>query len=189
MVKRVADILTATRLVLAVAIIFVAVFAGQKRTGLMDTVLLLVLVGWTSDMFDGRLARKDTTDTKTFIGEADLAVDLILDVAALFFFAAAGFVPWIWVAGYLALAAVLILIWTNVTLTSILELPVLALHPVLAFIFTRYMGWFFLGWMGMAMIVNWHRMWDWIHLYFAGMKSALRRLAGRPVTEEGGPDA
>lgn len=188
-VKRAADMLTATRLVLAAAIIFIAVFAGHRPAGLMEVVLFLVLVGWTTDMFDGKLARKDATGTKTFIGEADLAVDLTLDVAALVFFAAAGFIPWIWAAGYLGLAALLILIWTNVTLTSILELPVLALHPIVAFIFTRYMGWFFVGWMGMAMIVNWNRMWEWIHLYLAGMKNVLLRLAGRPVTGGDGPGA
>ncbi len=187
-IKRVADLLTATRLVLALSILLLAVLAGHRPAGLMDAVLLLVLVGWTTDMFDGRLARKDPTGTKTFIGEADLAVDLTLDVAALVFFTAAGFIPWIWAAGYLGLAAVLLLIWTNVTLTSILELPVLVLHPILAFIFTGYMGWFFVGWMGMAMIVNWNRMWEWIHLYLAGMKNVLRRLMGSEVTGGAGPN-
>ncbi len=173
--------LTATRLVIAAAILLISIFAGHRPAGLMEAVLLLVVVGWTTDMFDGKLARKDPTGSKTFIGEADLAVDLTLDVAALVFFATAGYIPWVWAAGYLGFAAVLILIWTNVTITSILELPVLALHPILAFIFTPFMGWFFVGWMGMAMIVNWGRMWEWIHLYLAGMRNILRRMVGRPV--------
>ncbi len=189
MVKRLADLLTTTRLVIALAIFLMAIFAGHRPAGLMEAVMLLVLIGWTTDMFDGRLARKDPTGSKTFIGEADLAVDLTLDVAALIFFATAGFIPWVWAAGYLGLAAILIVIWTNVTLTSILELPVLALHPVLAFIFTPFMGWFFVGWMGMAMIVNWARMWEWIHLYLTGMKNLLRRLLGKPVNAAGDSDA
>ncbi len=181
--KRVADALTATRLVLALAILLLAIFAGHRPAGLLDAVFLLVLLGWTTDMFDGRLARKSASP-KTFIGEADLAVDLTLDVAALVFFAASGYVPWVWAASYLGFAALLLLIWTNVTLTSILELPVLAAHPVLAFVFSRYMGWLFVAWMGMAMIVNWSRMWEWIHLYLAGLKNVLRRMAGKPVSGE-----
>ncbi|MHB8779959.1 MAG: CDP-alcohol phosphatidyltransferase family protein [Candidatus Geothermincolia bacterium] len=178
--KRAADALTSARLMIAAAIALVAAFAGRRPAGTMEVVLLLVLIGWTTDLFDGRLARKDASGIKTRIGESDLAVDVAMDIAALAFFASAGYIPWLAAAAYFVLAATAILIWTNIALISMLELPVLALHPVLAFIFVPRMGWLFAGWMLMAMFVNWKRMWEWIHLYLAGIGNLWVRLTRRP---------
>lgn len=168
--KLLADLLTASRLPLALVVVLLGAFGGRSALG---AGLLLILVGWTTDIFDGRLARLDPDGATTRIGDADLAVDLILDAAGLALFALAGMVPAVPAAIYFLLAAIVIAIRPTRAVITYFELPVLALHPVMAFAASRLVGWLYVLWLAFAAALNRKRLFE-----------ILGVLAGR--SKEGG---
>ena len=73
--KVIADVLTGVRCFLGLLIVLCAIMADR---GLLPLVVCLTLIGWTTDVFDGKMARMDTTGRKTWIGDMDFATDMIL---------------------------------------------------------------------------------------------------------------
>jgi phosphatidylglycerophosphate synthase len=82
---RVADALTASRAVLAVAL--VPAIAG----GHTDAAAFLLALAWCTDMLDGRIARRAGTEGR--LGSKDLHVDTAVGVAVLVGIALAGHAP------------------------------------------------------------------------------------------------
>jgi len=77
--KRVPDLLTLSRGLIAAAILALGfaerldLFAGSA----LPTVLLLTMLGWTTDIFDGRLARR-YNKPPTWVGEKEFAFDMLM---------------------------------------------------------------------------------------------------------------
>ncbi len=155
--KLMADLLTASRLPIAFVVVLLGIFGGRSALG---AGLLLILIGWTTDILDGRLARLDPEGATTRLGDADLAVDLVLDAAGLALFILAGMVPAVLGAGYLLLAATVILIRHTRAVITYFELPVLALHPVMAFAASRFVGWLYVLWLAFAAALNRKRLFE-----------------------------
>jgi len=153
--KRIADLLTASRLVLAVMVMVLMSTSGR---GALETVLVLVLIGWTTDVFDGRLARSLETPSRTWIGDNDLAVDLVLDVAGFIFFIACGFVPVVISLVYLLIACVVCSFKPNRDIITIFEIPVLALHPIIALAKAPFIGIMYVVWLLAAAVYNRERL-------------------------------
>jgi phosphatidylglycerophosphate synthase len=165
--KLIADILTLSRLPIAFLVLLLAIAGGHSALG---AGLLLILVGWTTDIFDGRLARMDPNRTHTFIGDADLAVDLVLDAAGWILFVSAGYIPALWGYLYLVSAAAIIAFFPQRTVITYLELPVLALHPVFAFISSPLLGWLYAAWLLGAMVLNRDRLLEILTMLWKGIK-------------------
>ncbi len=182
--KRIADILTLSRLPIAAAVFLLGLLYGEAALGIG---LMLVLVGWTTDIFDGRLARTDPNGAHTAIGDADLAIDLVLDVAGFYLIVFAVNVPWMWAWAtiYVAVAAAVSLAWPQRDIVTWFELPVLALHPIFAFIASPIVGWFYVAWMIGAVVINWKRMWELVHM----LLDSLRKALGKEPREEPGEAA
>jgi cardiolipin synthase len=110
--KLIADILTSIRFCLALLIAYVALTQG--REGLL-LALLLLLFGWITDMADGQLARRSPGAQRSWIGDNDIIVDVLLALSILIFFSVGGLLPlWITVAYlvYLVLATFVFTGWT-----------------------------------------------------------------------------
>jgi phosphatidylglycerophosphate synthase len=167
--KRMADVLTLSRLPIALAVFVLGAVYGRAALGIG---LVLVLIGWTTDIFDGRLARTDPNGAHTAIGDADMGIDLVLDVAGFYLFVFAGFIPWVWATAYVAVAAAAGLLWPQRDVITWFELPVLALHPIFAFVASPMVGWLYVAWMVGAVVINWKRMWELIHMLWESLKKA-----------------
>ncbi len=169
--KRTADALTVSRIPLALLVFVLGAVFGRSALGVG---LTLVLLGWTTDILDGRLARSDPSGAHTAIGDADLAIDLMLDVAGLYLFVFAGLLPWLWSTVYLCLAALIISLWPKRDVITWFELPVLALHPVFAFAASPVIGWSYVAWLAGAALLNLGRLAEIIGMLWR----SLRRKGG-----------
>ena len=82
---RVADALTASRAVIAVALV------PAIASGHIDIAAVLLAVAWCTDMLDGRIARMSGTEGR--LGSRDLQVDTAVGVAVLVGLALTGHAP------------------------------------------------------------------------------------------------
>ncbi len=95
-----ADTLTALRCVLALVILYAGVVRGPGEG--LATAALLTILAWVTDVLDGRLARRARRPTR--LGRCDLVADIGLTLALATCLVAWGVVPFLLVAGGLALA-------------------------------------------------------------------------------------
>lgn len=93
--KRVADLITFTRGLIAVVLVWVGFEFGA--TGL-SLAAWLMLADWVGDMSDGRIARLSRVQHHTWIGDHDLHVDMTVSIGLLVFLVEAKFVN-VWLAG------------------------------------------------------------------------------------------
>lgn len=78
-----ADLLTFARSLIAIAIVLLAAFLGKRSFRFF---ILLLLLGWTSDILDGKLARSAATETS--LGKLDFAFDVLLVLSSFFYLTA-----------------------------------------------------------------------------------------------------
>ncbi|MFH1149174.1 MAG: CDP-alcohol phosphatidyltransferase family protein [Actinomycetota bacterium] len=153
--KRVADMLTASRLVIALAVITVGLLFGREAAGI---VLMLILIGWTTDVADGQLARSLETPVQSRIGDNDLAVDLVLDLAGYIYFIACGFLAPVWSLGYLLAACIIVSFVRTRRIILILEMPLLIITPIIAFTQLNWVSIIYVAWLLGILVYNWSRM-------------------------------
>ncbi|MBU1670870.1 MAG: CDP-alcohol phosphatidyltransferase family protein [Actinobacteria bacterium] len=153
--KRVADMLTASRLVIALAVITVGLLFGREAVGI---VLMLILIGWTTDVVDGQLARSLETPVQSRIGDNDLAVDLVLDLAGYIYFIACGFLAPVWSLGYLLAACIIVSFVRTRRIILILEMPLLMITPIIAFTQLNWVSIIYVAWLLGILAYNWSRM-------------------------------
>lgn len=109
--KVVADLLTGSRVV-AAAVVLAAAFVGTPDDHLR-WVAVLVIGAWTTDLFDGWLARRSGRANEGGIGRYDLPIDATLATATLIFLARLGWLPPLALLGYVALITVIWLVWRS----------------------------------------------------------------------------
>lgn len=85
--KKVADGLTGLRLALSIILPVWGIFQGPRG---LNGAAALVLVAWTTDAFDGPLARKSGVTEQTWVGRHDLIIDVLLAVGLLGYLCSAG---------------------------------------------------------------------------------------------------
>lgn len=84
----VCDVLTVSRVVVGLTLIVLGVWL--KTEGLR-LVLLLLILGWTTDILDGRLARR-IGKAENFIGRNEIKFDSFMLVSAVIYLGEAGFI-------------------------------------------------------------------------------------------------
>jgi phosphatidylglycerophosphate synthase len=93
--KQVADLITFTRGLIAIGLVWVGLEAGGAGLFLAAW---MMLADWIGDMLDGRIARRSQVQYRTWIGDHDLQVDMTVSVGLLIFMLQANFLS-IWLAG------------------------------------------------------------------------------------------
>lgn len=88
--KKAADGLTSIRLALSIILPVWGIYQGPRG---LNGAAALVLVAWTSDVFDGPLARKSGVTEQTWVGRHDLVIDMLLALGLLCFMCCAGLIP------------------------------------------------------------------------------------------------
>lgn len=98
-VARAADTLTLVRLAIAAALVFVL------AAGWLGPAAVMLVLGWTTDTFDGILARRAPGMTR--LGGWDATVDALVGLGLLVGLVAGGYTPAVWLVPQLTLAALL----------------------------------------------------------------------------------
>jgi phosphatidylglycerophosphate synthase len=104
--KTFADILTASRFVLAWVLLWLGISKGAEG---LPTAAVILVIAWITDVLDGPFARKDKSGRQTWIGDHDLETDISVSLGVLTFLVFSGYL-----AAWLAVSYVIIcifLIW------------------------------------------------------------------------------
>ena len=106
--KYIADLLTLARFVLGLVLAILGI-ANAAPEGLQLAVML-VLLGWLTDLLDGRLARRDLDARETWLGRHEAEADLSISMGVGVFLVFSGYIPiWLGVLILVVLPAVWLL--------------------------------------------------------------------------------
>lgn len=172
--KTVADTITAGRALLGVGFLWLGFSKGPS--GLAGAIWILI-ANWTADCLDGPIARRSRPWYRTWIGEHDLEVDILVAGCLLGYMTASSLVPRVGAALY---AAIWGLVFWRLGVPK--ALGMLAQAPVYGwFIWVALreipgQGWCLPAWILAATIVTWPRFPKEI---LPGFLAGMRNLAAR----------
>jgi len=166
--KTVADILTATRLLLAIFILLLGLFVGREALG---TVMMVQLLAWTTDVLDGPLARRDTSGKSTWWDDKDFPIDALLVLALFLYLTVSGFiVAWFSII-YLSLGTILLFRFCSQQVAMSFMAPILALALYLAFHHVPIWGFTTVAWCIVALVTGWPRFVYVVESFIEGMRA------------------
>ncbi len=170
--KRLPDLLTLSRGLIAVAIISLG-FVGKAA---LEAVILLTMVGWTTDIFDGRLARKLDTPT-TWVGEQEFTFDMLMVFSGLCYLLMAGFISNLIlpVVIYVAIAAACIAYFRSKSVTMSFAFPLVALPLVVATLHGSPAAWWYGLWILGALAMDWSRFKGVVMEFIENARKLVRR--------------
>lgn len=173
--RTLADIATGLRLVIAAYIIYAGMRLGAES---FAGVAAATLIGWTLDTVDGHLARAAAESQPSWLGARERYIDTVMVVAGFIYATLIGVVPvWLCVA-YLMVSTLLVLAFRSIALLTVLEAPLAALIPILAFSLAPLWGWIFVAWGLVAAILDRRRLWVRVKILW----DDVQRMRG--VTED-----
>jgi len=168
--KAIADALTLSRLACVFLVLVCALTASRH---LLPWVILLTLVGWTTDILDGRMARMDRKGAPTWVGDHDFAVDMGLIYSGLVYLVTTGYLPFWPFFAYGLYASLSALVWTRRSVMMAMAAPIAAAPIVVAFAHQPFWGWVFLGLIALALFLNWGRFKDVVRGFITDMENRL----------------
>ncbi len=152
--KTIADMLTGVRFFLTLLILLCALLAERS---LLPLVVCLTLLGWTTDVIDGKMARMDPRGRSTLVGELDFVTDMSMVYAGLLYFITADFVPFWPFFSYMVYAGLSAVVWTKKSFIMAQAAPIAAMPIIFSFLHAPAWGWMFIGWILLALAFNWKR--------------------------------
>lgn len=150
--KFIADFLTGVRFFVGLLVLLCAVIGDR---GLLPLVACLTIVGWTTDVMDGKMARLDPYGRKTWVGDRDFATDMILIYSGLLYFISADFVPFWPFFLYLLYAAATAMVWTKKSVMMAIAAPIASMPIIFSFLYAPVWGCIFIGFIALHLLVNW----------------------------------
>ncbi|MFC2077228.1 CDP-alcohol phosphatidyltransferase family protein [Candidatus Bipolaricaulota bacterium] len=156
--KRVPDLLTLSRGLIAAAILALGfaerldIFAGSA----LPTVLLLTMLGWTTDIFDGRLARR-YNKPPTWVGEKEFAFDMLMVFSGLCYLVLSGFIPFVPAVIYTMVSAAFIAYFRSKMITMSFATPIVALPLIVAYFEAPHALVWYVVWIAGALLLDWRR--------------------------------
>ena len=174
--KKLADLLTASRALIAILIVALSL----EGKGALPLVILLIILGWTTDILDGRLARRARSDGSaepssgeyaTWLGEHDFLLDMTMVFASLLYLTASGFIDLQLALGYTLVAAIFIL-WSSgsKSVTELFAFPVVAVPLIIAYQEAPWAAYAYIVWIILALILCWERFSGVVREFIAGMR-------------------
>ena len=150
--RKLPDLLTLSRGLVAVAI-FSLGFVGARA---LEAVILLTILGWTTDIFDGRLARK-YHKPPTWIGEREFAFDMVMVFAGLCYLVMSGLINGWLALIYITVAAAFIAFFRSKMITMSFATPLVALPLIVASLKAPRAALWYLIWIVGALVLDWPR--------------------------------
>lgn len=176
MVKRIPDVLTLSRGLIAAAIVALG-FAERFQLlagSALPTVLLLTMLGWTTDILDGRLARR-YNKPPTWVGEQEFAFDMVMVFSGLCYLVLSRFIPFIPAIIYVMVAAAFIAYFRSKMITMSFATPVVALPLIVAYFQAPYALIWYVVWIAAALIFDWRRFTGVVREFIHNAKNLPRR--------------
>ena len=168
---RAPDILTASRGVIAALIIAL----GLVGPRVLGWVIFLTMIGWTTDILDGRLARRQHKGP-TWIGEHEFAFDMMMVFAALCYLVMAGFVPVIPAVIYVTVSALFIIVFQSKSVTMSFAFPLVTLPLVVAYFHSPRVAYIYVAWIVLALIYDWRRFFGVVREFLVNIKELYKHL-------------
>ncbi|MBN2028087.1 MAG: CDP-alcohol phosphatidyltransferase family protein [Actinobacteria bacterium] len=165
--KAIADVLTGMRFFLSLLIVLCAIVA---EPGLLPLVVCLTLIGWTTDVLDGKMARMDQAGKKTWIGDMDFATDMIMIYSGLLYFITAGYLPFWPFFFYGIYAGITAFIWTKKSTIMAVAAPIAAVPIIFSFVHYPIWGFVFVGWIAVDLVINWSDFTSEIHEFIGDVE-------------------
>jgi len=175
-VKRVPDVLTLSRGAIAAAILSLGLIErlGLLSHSALSAVLVLTMLGWTTDIFDGRLARK-YDKPPTWVGEKEFAFDMAMVFSGLCYLVLARFIDFIPAVIYVMVAAAFIAYFRSKMVTMSFATPIVALPLIVAYFEApRALVWFII-WIAAALVFDWRRFAGVVREFIQNAKNLSRR--------------
>jgi hypothetical protein len=172
--KRLPDLLTLSRGLVAAAI-FCLGFVGERA---LEAVILLTILGWTTDIFDGRLARK-YHKPPTWIGEREFAFDMIMVFSGLCYLVMSGLIAFVPALIYIIVAAAFIAFFRSKMITMSFATPLVALPLIVASIKMPRAALWYLIWMVGALLLDWPRFKGVVREFIENAKKLSQHRADR----------
>jgi hypothetical protein len=178
--KKLADLLTASRALIAILIVALSLYGKQA----LPVVVLLTIIGWTTDIFDGRLARRARSEgspepsstENTWLGEHDFLLDMMMVFSGLVYLTFSGFVSLPLALVYTAIAAIFILGSSgSKSVTELFAFPLAALPLIIAYQEAPWAAYAYLVWIVVALILCWERFTGVVREFIEDMRR-LRKI-------------
>lgn len=169
--KTLADALTASRFVIAGLIVFWAARADYSALG---KVIIVILIGWTTDVLDGPIARRSASG-EGFWGRKDFTADMAMVWAGFFYMAQVGILSQYLALGYFMLAVLFLLLTRSRAVLMAFTAPATALPLVVALDRLPSLGIAFLAWIALALIIDHRRFVRVVVEFLHGMGNWLGR--------------
>jgi len=150
--RKLPDLLTLSRGLVAAVILGLGFVGG----GALEAVILLTILGWTTDILDGRLARK-YHKPPTWIGEREFVFDMVMVFSGLAYLVMSGLIN-AWLALiYITVAAVFIAFFRSKMITMSFATPLVALPLIVASVKAPRAAIWYLIWIVGALVLDWSR--------------------------------
>lgn len=175
--KQVADLLTFSRGLLALALVWLGLTQGASG---LPLAVYLLLLSWTSDSLDGPIARRDKHRVRTWIGDHDLEVDMAVSGGILVYMVSSGLLDATVAVTYVVAWALIFWRWGLArSLGMLIQAPVYGWFIWVAVRDARHAGQWLIVWIIAAIIVTWpHFPREVIPEFLHGMRSIWKHDNG-----------
>lgn len=151
--KQVADFVTIFRGILGFGLVWIGLTEGA---GGLNKAILIMIIAWTGDAIDGKIARRSKELYQTWIGSHDLEIDMAVACALLVYLLTSGFLnPWV-ASIYVIVWTIILWHWKNLRVLAMLsQAPIYAYFIVIAFTQLPNVGVWIIVWVVLAIILTW----------------------------------
>lgn len=153
--KQVADLLTLSRLILALTLAWLGYTEGAA---VLPLACWLMIASWTTDVMDGWLAKRSRRKYSTWIGEHDLFFDISVSVGLFAYLLFSRLVPvWLGVAYILLWVLIFWRLGFQFVLGMLFQAPIYGWFIGVALSQATNNGLLMLGWIALIVLVTWPR--------------------------------
>jgi len=150
----VADLLTLTRLAIAISIVCLGLLFGPVA---LRAAIILVFVGWLTDTFDGPIAR-NARSRQTWVSRVDVPADIALVFSFFLFIVITGLYPIIPALALVAGAGLIVFLRPTYPVVQMVTAPFSALPIVLSFYAGWLVGGIYIVFLAALVILRWDRL-------------------------------
>jgi hypothetical protein len=170
--KQLADLLTASRIALALTFVWLA---RGNAAELLPLASFLLLTSWVSDLLDGALARRSGGLT-SWVGDHDLEVDVLVSLGVLAYLVGADYLEPTFAAAYLLLWGLIFWRWGwNRDPAMLFQAPIYLWFIIIAMQAAPDAGRWLIGYIVVVVVVTWPRFpREVVPGFLAGMSKLMR---------------
>jgi hypothetical protein len=151
--KQVADFITIFRALLGIFLVWLGI--SQKKDAL-ELAVWIMIIDWTSDFIDGKLARRSRVTYQTWIGDHDLEVDMTVSLGLLLFLLASDYIgPYLAISYLVIWGIIFIKLGIQSSLGMLFQAPIYGLFIWISLSDMPETGRLILVWIFLIIVFTW----------------------------------